>query len=206
MTYLVIEGVIGVGKTALTRLLGEQFGVPTLFEQFEENPFLGKFYADREQYAFQTEVFFLLNRYRQQEAVVKPALAGGDGHSLVGDYLFAKTRLFAGLNLRGAELALFDEIYEALSRQVAAPDLVVYLTASVDTLMSRIYQRDRSIERAMQREYIADLARLYDSFFDRYHDTPLVRIDTDSLDFMRSTAALQEVVRTILQAAGVGSL
>ncbi|HST03676.1 MAG TPA: deoxynucleoside kinase [Chloroflexia bacterium] len=206
MTYLVIEGVIGVGKTALTRLLGEQFGVPTLFEQFEENPFLGKFYADREQYAFQTEVFFLLNRYRQQEAVVKHALAGGDGHSLVGDYLFAKTRLFAGLNLRGAELALFDEIYEALSRQVAVPDLVVYLTASVDTLMSRIYQRDRSIERAMQREYIADLARLYDSFFDGYQDTPLAKIDTDSLDFMRSTAALQEVVRTILQAAGVGSL
>ncbi len=203
MTYIVIEGVIGVGKTALTRMLGEQFSVPTLFEQFEENPFLGKFYADREQYAFQTEVFFLLNRYRQQEAVVKPALAVGD---LVGDYLFAKTRLFAGLNLRGPELGLFDEIYDALARQVPVPDLVVYLTASVDTLMSRIYQRDRSIERAMQRSYIADLARLYDSFFDGYKDTPLLKIDTDSLDFMRSAASRQQVVSAILQAAGVGSL
>lgn len=211
MTYIVIEGVIGVGKTALTRMLGEQFSVPTLFEYFEENPFLGKFYADREQYAFQTEVFFLLNRYRQQESVVKRALAGGDpstgsGQALVGDYLFAKTRLFAGLNLRGAELDLFDEIYDALARQVAVPDLVVYLTASVDTLMARIYERDRSIERAMQRDYIADLARLYDLFFDQYRDSPVVRIDTDSLDFMRSTTARQEVVSAILLAAGVSSL
>jgi deoxyadenosine/deoxycytidine kinase len=203
MTYIVIEGVIGVGKTALTRMLGERFSVPALFEQFEENPFLGKFYADREQYAFQTEVFFLLNRYRQQESVVKPALAAGD---LVGDYLFAKTRLFAGLNLRGAELSLFDEIYDALARQIPAPDLVVYLTASVDTLMSRIYQRDRSIERAMNRSYIADLARLYDSFFDNYKALPFVRIDTDDLDFMRSPTARQEVIFTILHAAGVPDL
>src|SRR3954470_3010170 len=105
MTYIVIEGVIGVGKTALTRLLGQELSAPTFFEQFEENPFLGNFYADREHYAFQTEVFFLLNRYRQQETVVKATLAGGGSNSvmvsqrgLVGDYLFAKTRLFAGLN------------------------------------------------------------------------------------------------------------
>src|SRR5687768_14923192 len=107
MTYIVIEGVIGVGKTALTKLMGERLDIPTLFEQFEENPFLGNFYKDRARYAFQTEVFFLLNRYRQQQSVVRPAVERGD---LVADYLFAKTRLFAGMNLLGAEMALFEQI------------------------------------------------------------------------------------------------
>jgi deoxyguanosine kinase len=208
MTYIVIEieGVIGVGKTALTRLLGEQFGMRTFFERFEDNPFLSNFYANREQYAFQTEVFFLLNRYRQQESMVKPALADAECETstdpraglLVGDYLFAKTRLFAGLNLRGAELELFDQIYEALARQVATPDLVVYLTASVDTLMARIYQRDRSFERKMERAYIADLARLYDSFFEAYTRTPVLRIDTNSLDFILDISAQQKVVDAIM--------
>ncbi len=210
MTYIVIEGVIGVGKTALTRMLGEQFGVRTFFEQFEENPFLGNFYANREQYAFQTEVFFLLNRYRQQESVVKPALddakrdtSTDQGAGLVvGDYLFAKTRLFAGLNLRGAELELFDQIYEALALQVASPDLVVYLTASVDMLMARIYQRDRAFERKMERAYITDLARLYDSFFETYTEAPLLRIDTNSLDFVLDTSSQQKVIDTIMTEAG----
>jgi deoxyguanosine kinase len=195
--------VIGVGKTALTRVLGEQFGVQTLFEKFEENPFLGNFYGNREQYAFQTEVFFLLNRYRQQEAVVKPILAEGD---LVGDYLFAKTRLFAGMNLRGAELELFDQIYEALSEKVAVPDLVVYLTASVDVLMARIYQRDRSFERRMERAYIADLAVRYESFFEGYRAAPVLRIDTNDIDFLLDSSAQQDVIRKILAAAGVTEL
>jgi len=203
MTYIVIEGVIGVGKTALTRVLGEQFGVQTLFEKFEENPFLGNFYGNREQYAFQTEVFFLLNRYRQQEAVVKPALGEGD---LVGDYFFAKTRLFAGMNLRGAELELFDQIYEALSEKVAVPDLVVYLTASVDVLMARIYQRDRSFERKMERAYIADLAVRYESFFEGYKAAPVLRIDTNDIDFLLDSSAQQDVIRKILAAAGVTEL
>src|SRR3954465_524363 len=124
MSYIVVEGVIGVGKTALTRLLGERLGMPALFEQFEENPFLSNFYLDRARYAFQTEVFFLLNRYRQQQSAVKPALAQG---SLVADYLFAKTRLFAEMNLAGDELVLFEQIYDALARQVEQPALVVYL-------------------------------------------------------------------------------
>ncbi len=203
MTYIVIEGVIGLGKTALTRLLARRFGVRTLFEQFEENPFLGNFYADRERYAFQTEVFFLLNRYRQQESVLKPALASGD---LVGDYLFAKTRLFAGLNLLGAELDLFDQLYSALAQQVPVPRLAVYLTASVDTLMSRIYQRDRSYERTMERAYIADLASLYNSVFSEYAGAPLLTIDTDNLDFVRDEEALQEVIGSIMRAAGVEDL
>jgi deoxyguanosine kinase len=119
MTYIVVEGPIGVGKTVLTRLLGERLSVPPVFEQFEENPFLSNFYADRARYAFQTEVFFLLNRYRQQASVIKPAAAKGD---LASDYLFAKTKLFAGMNLGGDELQLFEPFYDALSEQMTKPD------------------------------------------------------------------------------------
>ncbi len=194
MTYIVMEGVIGVGKTALTRLLGERLGMPTLFEQFEENPFLSNFYADRARYAFQTEVFFLLNRYRQQQSIIKTELAEGD---LAADYLFAKTKLFAGMNLDGDELALFEQIYEALSKQVARPNLVVYLMAPVDTLMARIYRRDRSFERSMARTYIEKLSQSYASFFDNYSESLLLRIETNQLDLVQDTDAQDEVIARI---------
>jgi deoxyguanosine kinase len=195
MTYIVIEGVIGVGKTALTRLLGERLGVATFFEKFEENPFLSNFYSDRARYAFQTEVFFLLNRYRQQQSEVQPA---ADTGSVAGDYLFAKTRLFAGLNLSGDELVLFDQLYDALARQIARPDLVVYLQASLDTLMARIYQRDRSFERNMDPRYIEHLSGVYEQFFAEYSDTPLLKIQTDHLDLVRDSSAQQEVINAIV--------
>ena len=195
MTYIVIEGVIGVGKTALTRLLGERLGVATFFEKFEENPFLSNFYSDRARYAFQTEVFFLLNRYRQQQSEVQPA---ADTGSVAGDYLFAKTRLFASLNLSGDELTLFDQLYDALARQIARPDLVVYLQASLDTLMARIYQRDRSFERNMDPRYIEHLSGVYEQFFDGYSDTPLLKIQTDHLDLVRDGAAQQVVIDAIV--------
>jgi deoxyguanosine kinase len=195
MAYVVIEGVIGVGKTALTRLLGDQLGMNTVFEQFEDNPFLSKFYVDRERYAFQTEVFFLLNRYRQQQSQVKPQAE--QGH-LAADYFFAKTRLFAGMNLHGDELQLFEQIYDALSRQVERPDLVVYLVASLDTLMARIYQRDRSFERNMDPAYIDRLRGLYAGFFEKYEESPMLRIETDDLDLIRDAAAQQEVIGAIL--------
>jgi deoxyguanosine kinase len=198
MSYVVIEGVIGVGKTALTRLMGEHLKTATLFEQFEENPFLSNFYKDRARYAFQTEVFFLLNRYRQQQAIVRPAVQEGN---LVSDYLFAKTRLFAGMNLGGDERDLFDQLYDALSRQVDKPDLVVYLTASVDTLMARIFQRDRPYERSMDRGYIANLADVYEAFFDRYSETRVLKIDTENLDLIRDPKAQHGVIDQIISSA-----
>lgn len=198
MTYIVVEGVIGVGKTALTRLLATQFSVPAVLEQYEENPFLTSFYADRARYSFQTETFFLLNRFRQQQAEVKPALDRGD---LVSDYLFAKTKLFAGLNLGGDEVALFDQIYDALSRQVARPSLVVYLRASLDTLMARIYQRDRSFERSMDPGYIMRLSELYSQFFSAYTDAQILEIETDDLDVVRDPLAQRAVIERIRDAA-----
>lgn len=201
MSYVVIEGVIGVGKTALTRLLGERMSVATFFEKFEENPFLSSFYADRERYAFQTEVFFLLNRYRQQQAEVRPAVSAGD---VVGDYLFAKTRLFAHRNLRGDELDLFDQIYDALSKQVPVPDLVVYLRASVDTLMARIYQRDRAMERTMERQYIAALSVAYDALFDSYQAAPVLTVETDHLDLVRDKESQRGMIDSVWQALGTG--
>ncbi len=197
MSYIIIEGPIGVGKTALTRLLSERLGMPALFEQFEENPFLSKFYADPERYAFQTEVFFLLNRYQQQRSVVLPAVQGGD---LVCDYMFAKTRLFAGMNLSGDELALFEQIYEALAERVPRPDLMVYLRASLDTLMGRIYQRDRWYERDMRRAYIQRLSQVYEDYFATYADSPLLTIDTDNLNLMRDEQARQYVIGLVSSA------
>ncbi len=202
MTYIVIEGVIGVGKTALTRLLGERLGIATFFEKFEENPFLSNFYSDRARYAFQTEVFFLLNRYRQQQSEVQPAVSAGD---VAGDYLFAKTKLFAGLNLLGDELALFEQLYDALARQIARPGLVVYLQASLDTLMARIYQRDRSFERNMDPRYIEHLSDVYERFFNGYSDTPVLKIETDHLDLIRDAEAQQVVIDSILAASDLKS-
>ncbi len=192
--YIVIEGVIGVGKSTLTRLLAEPFEAETLLEVVEENPFLHRFYGDRARYAFQTETFFLLSRYRQQQSVVQPAV---ERRHLVSDYLFAKNRLFAGLNLRGDEWELFLQLYNALSERVPRPDLVVFLQADADTLMARIAQRDRPFERNMDRAYIEQLRETYERFFAGYTDAPLLPIETDTLNLVRDHQARAHVVGAV---------
>lgn len=198
--YIVVEGVIGVGKSTLTRLLARPFAADTLLEVVEENPFLHQFYDDRARYAFQTETFFLLSRYRQQQAIVRPA-AGR--RALVSDYLFAKNRLFASLNLHGDEWDLFLQLYRALSERVEKPDLVVLLQADVDTLMARIAQRDRPFERNMDRAYIEQLAETYRRFFADYTEAPLLQIETDMLNVVRDSEARAQVISAI-QAALAG--
>src|SRR5689334_12719151 len=151
--YLAIDGVIGVGKTTLTRLLQPAFGAEILLEVFEENPFLSDFYGDRARYAFQTQIFFLLSRYHQQRAVPE-ALARGP---LLADYTFAKDALFARINLSGEDLVLYRRLHDALAEKIPHPDLTIYLRAPTPVLMSRILQRDRTYERQMDPAYIAAL-------------------------------------------------
>lgn len=199
--YIAIEGVIGVGKTTLARLLQPRFQSDLILEAFDENPFLSDFYGDRTRYAFQTQIFFLLSRYRQQQM-----LQAKLGHkAMFSDYCFEKDKLFAHLNIVGEdELAMYDRLYEALSEKVPQPDLLVYLRAEVDTLMGRIAMRDRSYERQMDRGYIAALRQGYEMLFSTYRDRPLLIIDTDDMDFVRHPQHLDEIegrIRTAL--AGV---
>jgi deoxyguanosine kinase len=198
--YFAIEGVIGVGKTTLARLLQPSFESNVLLEVFEENPFLSDFYADRQRYAFQTQIFFLLSRYRQQSAAVPNMVA--TGKHLISDYTFEKDSLFARINLVGDELQMYYRVHEALGEKIQRPDLLVYLRADTDVLMARIAQRDRPYERQMQREYIDQLNVAYDTFFleEKEHPSPVLVIDTNHLDFVNRPEDLRKVDHRIRQA------
>ncbi len=150
-----------------------------VLETFEDNPFLASFYQDPERYAFQAQVVFLLSRFRQQRAV--QAMAGRV--PLVSDYLFAKDQLFARLNLHGDEWETYKQLHAVLAERIVEPDLVIYLRASVPTLMARIRHRDRPYERAMTESYIARLSECYEEFFAAYEATPLLVLDTERLNF-----------------------
>ena len=196
--YVAIEGVIGVGKTTLARLLQPAFQAALLLEVFEENPFLSDFYADRERFAFQTQIFFLLSRYHQQRKAVGELLS--DNESLLSDYTFEKDALFARINLIGDELEMYHRVHEALGEKIVKPDLILYLRASTDTLIQRIALRDRPYERNMEREYIQELNIAYDSFFSaRYQGSAVLPIDTDHLDYVHSPEALRFVENRVRQ-------
>ena len=196
--YIAFEGVIGVGKTTLARLLQPAFDSEILLEVFEENPFLSDFYSDRARYAFQTQIFFLLSRYHQQRRGVTAIIASGK--TLLSDYTFAKDALFARINLAGDELEMYKRVHEALAEKIPMPDLLVYLHASTDVLMQRISLRDRTYERAMERDYIQQLNNAYEEFFSRpYDDTPVLTIDTDPLDFVRQPEHLKLIETRIRQ-------
>ena len=197
--FIAIEGVIGVGKTTLARMLAPDLGGETLLEVFEENPFLSDFYGDRERYAFQTQMFFLLSRYRQQRRTVPALLAAGK--SLIADYTFAKDSLFARINLKGDELDMYFKIHEALGEKIPKPDLIVYLRADTDVLMQRIALRDRSYERNMERDYIDLLNLTYDEFFKNPYDrVPILKIDTDPLNIVQNTQHLKLIENRIREA------
>jgi deoxyguanosine kinase len=195
--YIVVEGAIGVGKTTLARILGEVLPAEVLLEVFEENPFLSDFYADRQRYAFQTQLFFLLSRYRQQDKVVASTLPRS---ILVSDYLFAKDWLFAHLNLAGDELAMYERVHAILGEQIPAPGLVVYLRASIDVLMDRIRYRGRSYERQMERGYIEALQTAYDQFFGVYSEAPVLTLDTNGIDIVNDLGARAEVINRVKSA------
>lgn len=195
--YIAIEGVIGVGKTTLARLLQSTFKAQVLLEVFEENPFLASFYTDRERYAFQTQIFFLLSRYHQQKAV--PTLLKSGDH-LISDYTFEKDCLFAGINLAGDEYDVYYQVHEALAEKIPLPDLIVYLRADTDILMQRIANRDRPYERNMERDYIGQLNQAYEDFFGESHNgSQILVIDTNDLNYVANPEDLKWVADRIHQ-------
>ena len=194
--YLAMEGVIGVGKTSLARLLQPVFNAELLLEVFEENPFLSDFYSDRHRYAFQTQIYFLLSRYRQQHHAVPQALTNGD---LIADYTFAKDALFAGLNLTGDEIETYQLVHSALAERILLPDLIVYLRVSTEVAMQRISMRDRSYERNMEVSYIEELNIAYEGFFSQNNELPVLFIDSTALDFVSHPNDLEHVADRVRQ-------
>lgn len=199
--YIAIEGVIGVGKTTLARMLKPKFqNAEVLLEVFEENPFLSDFYGDRARYAFQTQLFFLLSRYHQQNEIVHNFR--GEDSTLITDYTFFKDALFARINLKGDELEMYHKVHQALAEKIPLPDLTIYLSADVDTLMDRIALRDRSYERTMDREYIAELVSAYDDFIGSLK-TPYLIIDSNPLDFVKNKEHLNLIENKIRSALDI---
>lgn len=198
--YIVVEGAIGVGKTTLVRMLRDHLNAEMLLEVFEENPFLSKFYESRARYAFQTQMFFLLSRYRQQQQVTEMVAQ----RPLVADYMFAKDRLFAQLNLAGDEWDVYGQIHGALAEQIARPDFVIYLQADTDVLLGRIAQRDRPYERDMERSYIESLRQAYEQFFATYRDTPLLVVDTNDMNFVTRQTDFQHILGRVRSAIEEG--
>jgi deoxyguanosine kinase len=194
--YVAIEGAIGVGKTTLARLLQPKFDAELQLEVFEENPFLADFYGDRERYAFQTQMFFLLSRYHQQRRSVREVL--DSGRNLLTDYTFAKDALFASINLKGDELEMYYRVHEALGEKVRLPDLIVYLKADTPVLMQRITLRDRSYERNMEVDYIETLNRAYNDHFEHhYQGPPVLPIDTNGINYIEKPKDLDLVEKKI---------
>ena len=196
LNYVAIEGAIGVGKTSLAKLLSDRLGAKLILEKFEENPFLSEFYDDPVRFSFQTQLFFLLQRYQQQQELRQVDMFH---NLLISDYMFIKDRLFASLNLDEKEMSLYDSIANMLERNVINPDLIIYLQADTNTLMKNIAKRGREFEANISYDYINGLNEIYTEYFFRYNETPLVIINTNYIDFVNNSADLDQVIDYIRQ-------
>jgi deoxyadenosine/deoxycytidine kinase len=196
MRHFAIEGVIGAGKTTLATMLGETVKAKVVLEKFEENPFLRDFYRDPERFAFQTQIFFLLTRYKQQQELFQADLFH---RFLVTDYIFEKDKIFAYLNLQDEELKLYETLVNSIERNIPTPDLVVYLQSTVSRLMQNIKARGRSYEAEIGETYIRDLNEAYNYFFFRYKTTPLLIVNAAEIDFVNNRDHYEDLVRQILR-------
>ena len=196
LRYIAIEGVIGAGKTSLAKRIGERLNAKIIFEQFDNNPFLEKFYVDRKRFAFQTQMFFLINRFKQQQELHQEDLFS---EHLVCDYIFEKDRIFAYMNLSKDELNLYESLYPLLARALRKPDLVIFLQSSTDRLVYNIKKRNRKIERALTRNYLEELSEAYNHFFFRYNSTPLLIVNSSDIDFVSSDNDFDELFKQIFR-------
>ena len=194
LRYIAVEGPIGVGKTSLTGLLANEFSARRIVETPHENPFLSRFYQDRKKYAFQAQIFFLLRRYQQQQELLQLDLFS---RLTISDYLFARDRIFASINLDENEMALYERIYRLLTGRIPTPDLVIYLQAKTPVLLSRIKQRNQEYERSIEVDYLETLLRTYNNYFFHYDESPLLVIDTNEIDFVHRESDLAGLVREI---------
>lgn len=193
--YIVIDGPIGVGKTSLATLLAPELNARIIFECAEENPFLTDFYQDPARFRFQTQIFFLMSRFAQQEEFSQHDLFN---QVTISDYLFAKDRIFAYLNLNDHELALYEQIFKMLEPKIVRPDLVIFLQADTEIILRRIKQRGRPFEKDVSRDYIEAVNEAYNHYFFRYNETPLLVINTSDIDFVHNPEDLDDLIRQIL--------
>lgn len=192
--HIAVEGTIGVGKTSLAKILGERLEAKLILEEFEENPFLVDFYKDAERFAFQTQLFFLLSRYRQQQELQQTDLFT---KALISDYMFVKDRLFAALNLNDKEMGLYNSVARILEKNVSSPDMVIFLQSDTDRLMLNIKKRGREYEKSIDWKYIDALNQIYNEFFFRYDKSPLLIINTNDIDFVNNKTDLEEIIEFI---------
>ncbi|MEA2104342.1 MAG: deoxynucleoside kinase [Candidatus Cloacimonadota bacterium] len=192
--FIAVEGVIGVGKTTLANLLAKKLHAKLLLEQFEENPFLKEFYDDIKGKAFQTQLFFLLSRYRQVQQLFQTEIFHTN---IVSDYMFMKDSIFANMTIGNHELALYNTIFSILKSNVVSPDLTIYLYADIDVVMDRIKKRNRDFEHNIQRNYILDLMRAYEDFFNKFSSLNVLKVNTNKLDFTKTPEVFDKLYRRL---------
>ncbi len=192
--HIAIEGTIGVGKTSLAKILVERLNGRLVLEEFEENPFLTEFYKEPERFAFQVQLFFLLSRYKQQLELQQTDLFT---NAIVSDYMFVKDRLFAALNLNDKEMSLYDTVARLLEKNIANPDLVIFLQSDTERLLQNIKSRGREYELNIDWKYIDALNQLYNEYFFRYDKSPLLIINTNDIDFVNNDRDLEEIMKFI---------
>ena len=192
--HIAIEGTIGVGKTSLAKILSNRLDSKLILEEFEDNPFLSDFYKDSKRYAFQTQLFFLLSRFRQQIEFKQIDIFT---KSIISDYMFIKDRIFASLTLDEKEMTLYDNISKILEKEIIYPDLVLFLQSDTDRLMQNINSRGRTYETTISWSYIDSLNQIYNEYFFRYDKSPLLIINTNDIDFVNDKNDLEEILSII---------
>lgn len=196
LNYIAVEGVIGAGKTSLATLLAKHLSAKLILEDFEDNPYLAKFYTDPQKYAFRTQIYFLLERYTQLQQLHQKELFET---CIISDYIFEKDKIFAYLNLSDDELKIYQHLTDSLDRNIVPPDLVIYLQSSVPRLMNNIRQRNRNIEKELTVDYIENLNDAYNYFFSRYKNSKVMIVNCDDIDFVNNKNDFDNLLEQIFK-------